>query len=115
MTTSMLTLPILSVHSLIDAGVKVHVEDIFGYIESRAIFDFLLSENKDKEGVIVEGFNFINSFPKDKQLLLDALERLANTVSPEDLGVANRENGLLFLDALLNELIQSNVDEITLK
>lgn len=108
MRITKITLVILEINALVDAGKNISIEEAFKKIEDHTIFEFLLKKFGNLEGI-----NFLNSFPKDKKDLLDALDRAANTISPgSDFGIEN--NGLIFLNGLLNQLIQSNVKEIIL-
>lgn len=114
MKISRITLVILSINSLIDQDQSIEVQDVFKRIEDHSILDFLISKFGELEDCTLDGIELLNK-SQDKKELLGALDRLANTVTSEDLGIKNRNNGLLFLSALLNELIQSNVEDINFK
>lgn len=116
MKVSRLTLPILTLHYLVDQGERYSVDDIYSQIEAGTIFDDLKKKYSPKyKDIRLDGIKLNKEFPKDEADLIEALQRLANAVLPEELGVDNRDNGLLFLAGLLNELIQSNIEDIELK
>jgi len=117
MKISRLTLPILTLNFLIDKGEKYSVDDVFKYVEDGTIFDKLRSRyNKLYTDIRMDGFNLTaHSFKEDEKELIEALQRLANAVLPEEFGVDNRDNGLIFLIGMLNELIQANVEDIHLR
>lgn len=117
MQVSRLTLPILSLHFLVDKNEKYPVDDVFKYIDDGTIFQKLIAKYNEQYGEIrLDGLKInSHSFPDDEKDLIEALQRLANAVLPETFGVDDRKNGLLFLAGMLNELIQANVETITLK
>lgn len=117
MRVTRLTLPILTLHFLIDKGEKYSCDDVFKYIDDGTIFEKILATFGDRyKDVRMDGINLNQrSFPQEEKEVIEALRRLANTVIPEDFGVDDRENGLLFLAGMLNELIQANVSDITIR
>lgn len=117
MKISRLTLPILTLHYLVDQGERYPVDDIYSQIESGTIFDDLVKKYSSKyTDIRLDGIKLNKQlFPKEDAEVVDALQRLANAMLPEELGVDNRDNGLLFLAGLLSELIQANIEDIELK
>lgn len=111
-----ITLPVLSLHSLVNKGQSISTDEIFTLIEEGNTFEDIYKRyagNDDIDQVQLDGLRILDKHPSEKEELYDALKRLANTVLPEDLG--GDSNGLLFLAGLLNELIQSNLKEIEFK
>lgn len=117
MQTSRLTLLILSLNLLVDQGEKYPVDDIHKQIDNGTIFDDIREKYLPKyPGPSLGGFTLNKStFPKDEAAILDALQRLANAVVSEDLGVEHKDNGLLYLAALLNELVQSSTRDVNIE
>ncbi|MDB5180537.1 MAG: hypothetical protein JWO54_295 [Candidatus Saccharibacteria bacterium] len=113
MNITRLTLPILSLHFLIDKNEKYPVDDIYSQIEDGTVFQKLIDKYSDKyRDIRMDGLS-INArlFPQEHEQLIVALQGLANAELPETFGVDNSQDGLLFLAGLLNELIQqSNFD-----
>lgn len=117
MRITRLTLPILTLHYLIDKNEKYSCDSVFKYINDGTIFEKILATYGEKyKDVRMDGINLNSrSFPEDEKEVIEALQRLADAVVPEDFGVDDRENGLLFLAGMLNELIQGNAADITFK
>lgn len=111
-----ITLPTLALHSLVSSGKSVSTDEVFKLIEDDNVFDAIFDRFKGDDTVDhvhLDGLRILDKYPDEKRDLYDALSRLANTVVPEDLG--GKDNGLIFLSGLLNELVQSNLKEIELK
>lgn len=116
MWMSRLTLLNRSIHSLVDSGKVVSTEEVRRWIEDGVIIEEL-DRLADPKVLQVGGLTGFGDHPEDKVELVDALQRLENCVVVEDMGLANGDssNGLLFLLALLNELIQANVRTVELQ
>lgn len=117
MNINRLTLPILSLHFLIDKNEKYPVSDIYQQIEDGNIFQRIVEKYGQKYPEIrMDGLKIAPlHYPDEYNELVDALQRLANAELPETFGVDNDQNGLLFLAGLLNELIQQSDADIEFK
>lgn len=114
MKISRITLLALAVNRLIDSGTQFSTDEVSQLVENRTVLD-VLQKDHDDLGIALDGVRLLNQeYHQDKEELLDALGRLANVVIPEDLGIDNPSNGLLFFNAMLNELIQANIEDIKL-
>lgn len=117
MQVSRLTLPVLSLHFLIDKDEKYPVDDVFAYIQDGTIFQKLITKYNEEYGEIrLDGLKInAQSFPQDHKAIIESLQGLADATLPETFGVDDRQNGLLFLAGLLNELIQQGAGDVTLR
>jgi hypothetical protein len=97
----------LATTTLIDRREPMTVDEVYDRIHNRT----LLIELGERAGEPLVGGVLFDGEP---EAILDALGGLANAVTPEDLGVADRDNGFLFVNALFIELIQGGVEEISL-
>ncbi len=114
MKTTRLTLVIRTLNYLVDQQEKYPVDDIYSQIEDGTIFDKLRAAYAEKYDDVRIGGLPLNeaSFANDERQIVEALQRLANGVTAEEMGVTHEDNGLLFLAALLLELIQANSREL---
>ena len=112
MRLNAVTLTMLSVVRLVDVGEPLTVAQLVDCINDRSLFEVLercLIADRMLAGIPCD----LSSGERTE--ILDALGALINATTCEDLGVEDREHGLLFLSALFVQLIQSsNVSEIDL-
>lgn len=116
MKITRITLPILSLHYLADKGIEYSCDDVFKHIEDGTIFeDIVMKFGQEYNEIRLDGLKLNQQlFPIDHKEIVEALQRLSNAVVPEEMGIDNRKNGLLFLAGLLNEIIQSTDKDIKL-
>lgn len=117
MEITRLTLPILSLHYLADKGLRYTIDEVFSGIESGNIFEDIVKKFGPKyDEIRLDGLKLNQqSFPDNHKEIIEALQGLSNAVIPEEFGIDNRDNGLLFLSGMLNELIQSSARGFKLK
>ena len=116
MTIKRITLIIGDLYYLLARDEKYSCDDIFKQIEQGDILDKLRATYLPKyDDLVVGGLLNGKTYTEDEQQIVEALQRLANAETPEDYGITDRNNGLLFLAGLFNTLIQANVTEIELK
>lgn len=117
MQTTRLTLPIRSLNYLVDQQVKYSVDNVYEQIEDGTIFDKLRAAYVETYDDVKMGGLPLNgkTFAEEEREIIEALQRLANAVTPEEIGVTHRDNGLLFLAGLLLELLQANTREIDIE
>ena len=115
--SSRLTLPILSLHYLIDKNERYPVSEIDKYIEKGTIFEELVKKYAPKyDEIRLDGLK-INQydFKEDHQAIIASLQNLIGASTPESYGIDDLQNGLLYLAGLLNELVQRSAEDIELK
>lgn len=112
MRMSAITLNMLAINWLIGHDAPMTVDQVRKAIRDRSVFDVL-------EQCLIED-RMLSSQPvsitaAEREEMIDALQRLENTVLAEELGVDDPSKGFLFLNALFVQLIQSNVHVIELQ
>ena len=105
MRMNAVTLIMLAVTRLIDSRARLTVDQLYESIRNGTVFDIV--EQCLVEDPMLSGLPATLSIDERNEIL-EGLGAVANAVSPEDLGVANRDNGFLFLNALLIQMIQGD-------
>ena len=105
MRMNAVTLIMLAVTRLIDSRARLTVDQLYESIRNGTVFDIV--EQCLVEDPMLSGLRATLSIDERNEIL-EGLGAVANAVSPEDLGVANRDNGFLFLNALLIQMIQGD-------
>lgn len=108
-----LTLIVLSINYLIDHGYTMTKEDVNGYLEKGSLFKEL---NKMSDEIRMAGLQrILHTEFNDSDVLQNALRSIADAYGSEPFGVDDEKNGLLFINGLINEVIQRSKVTIDLK
>ena len=113
MKISHITLIALSINYLIDKKVKVSVDEVTELINDGTLFDILLTKSDE---IRMAGLQLINStYPEEKAELIEVLGRMSNAYGSEVFGVDDKSNGLLYINGMLNELLQETDFDVKFK
>jgi hypothetical protein len=109
MRTNAITMTMLTVTHLIDRRVAMTVDQVRQYISDGSLFEAI--EQCHAEDVVLSSV-FRLFFEGEQELILSAIAGVADVTLPEELGVSNRENGFLYVNALLIQVLQQGTTEV---
>jgi hypothetical protein len=109
----MLTGLALHAHALLDAGVKMTIDEVNEHAANHTLLDTVQDLANASDALWHNALTGLTT-DADQKELSEALGRYVNGVDPGKVGIQNRQNGLLFIAAVCNEMVQANLEMITI-
>lgn len=110
----MLTGLALHAHALIDAGAVMTIDEVNEHAANHTLISAVQDLANASDAVLHNALTGLTTVD-DQDELTEALSRYANATDPHKVGIGNRQSGLLYLAALCNEMVQANVETITVR
>lgn len=110
----MLTSLVLHAHALVDAGEVMTIDEVHQHAAEHTLLDAVQNLANAGDAVLHNALIGLTT-DADQEELSEALGRYANGVDPHKVGIRNSQNGLLFLAAICNEMVQTSVETITVR